>query len=254
VLFQKNGNEWQPFRSECGDVACLKATAAQYPREATWTIAFDGKNLGQITTRAPLEFKLYADVGLEEITSAGSVATVGKRSQNYAGFAGGEVYRPLVAISQANFADPEGWKQAKLPNQITASLREKFRNKFLKVSNCTNPDQGVRAPWLYRDEDIAIGKAYGSQKKWFVAGMKLDGWRCDGPIEDGGPFDVQWYVVDPAGTIRFLDSGMWLVDAGDYDNDGKSELVFAINRYDAGGYELFYDEFRKRAVFQFIYH
>jgi hypothetical protein len=27
---------------------------------------------------------------------------------------------------------------------------------------------------------------------------------------------------------------MWLVDAGDYDNDGKSELVFAIDRANEG--------------------
>src|SRR5207302_10172676 len=53
VLFQKNGDEWQPFRSACRNAACLKATAAQYPREVVWTIAFDGKNLGQVTSRGP---------------------------------------------------------------------------------------------------------------------------------------------------------------------------------------------------------
>jgi hypothetical protein len=254
VLFQKNGNAWQPFHSDCRDAACLKATAAQYPREVAWTIAFDGKNLGKITTHGPLEFKLYADVGLEEITSAGSVPSVGKRSQNYAGFAGGEAYRPLVAVSQPNYTDPEVWKPVKLPDEMTASLRQQFRKKFPNVSNCVKPDKGIRAAWLYRDEDIAIGKAYGSRKKWFVAELRLEGWRCDGPTDESGPFETQWYFVDPAGTIRFLDSGMWLVDAGDYDNDGKSELVFAINRYDVGGYELFYDEFTKHAVFEFSYH
>ena len=39
-------------------------------------------------------------------------------------------------------------------------------------------------------------------------------------------------------AIRFLDSGMRLVDAGDYDRDGKSELLFSINRYGIGWYEL----------------
>jgi hypothetical protein len=47
---------------------------------------------------------------------------------------------------------------------------------------------------------------------------------------------------------------MWLVDAGDYGNDGRSELLFSIDRYNRGGYELFYDDFRKRAVFEFSYH
>ena len=47
---------------------------------------------------------------------------------------------------------------------------------------------------------------------------------------------------------------MWLVDAGDYDNDGKSEVLFSIAGYDRGGYELFYDDFQKHASFEFGYH
>src|SRR5258708_224088 len=114
VLFQKNGDEWKPFRSDCRDADCIMATAAQYPREMIWTIAFDGKNLGQITTQGAVEYKLSAGVGFQEITSASSVPTIGKRSKNYSGFAEVEVYRQLVAVSGANFTDPEGWRPAKL--------------------------------------------------------------------------------------------------------------------------------------------
>jgi hypothetical protein len=137
---------------------------------------------------------------------------------------------------------------------MIASLRKEFRKKFQSVENCTSPEENTAKPWLYRDEDIVPGKAYGSTKKWFVAEMSLTGWHCDGPVEDGSPFVPQWYVVEPGGTVRFLDSGMWLVDAGDYDNDGKSELVFAVSGYDWDGYELFYDDLRKSAIFKFIYH
>jgi hypothetical protein len=44
---------------------------------------------------------------------------------------------------------------------------------------------------------------------------------------------------------------MWLVDAGDYDNNGRDELVFSIDRYNRGGYELFYDDFKKHATFEY---
>jgi hypothetical protein len=47
---------------------------------------------------------------------------------------------------------------------------------------------------------------------------------------------------------------MWFVDAGDYGNDGKTEVVFSIAGYDTGGYELFYDDFTKHATFEFSYH
>jgi hypothetical protein len=61
-------------------------------------------------------------------------------------------------------------------------------------------------------------------------------------------------VITPEQQVRFLSSNMWLVDAGDYDNDGKSELVFSIDDYNRGGYKLFYDDFKQEAVFEFNYH
>lgn len=47
---------------------------------------------------------------------------------------------------------------------------------------------------------------------------------------------------------------MWLVDAGDYDSEGKSELLFTIAGYNRGGYELFYDDFNKHVTFEFHHH
>ena len=55
-------------------------------------------------------------------------------------------------------------------------------------------------------------------------------------------------------SIGYLGSGLQLADAGEYDNDGKSELVFAINRDKRGGYVLLNKDFKKRAVFEFGYH
>ncbi len=47
---------------------------------------------------------------------------------------------------------------------------------------------------------------------------------------------------------------MWLLDAGDYDGDGKSEVLFAIDGYDLGGYRFFYQNFNKSAEYVFAYH
>src|SRR5262249_16598363 len=104
----------------------------------------------------------------------------------------------------------------------------------------------------YEEGNITIHKAYSSKRGWIVAEVLLSPYRCDGPPDNA--FTSQWFVVSPQHDARFLDSGMWLVDAGDYDGDGKSELVFAIDDYDDGGYRLFYDDFRQRAVFEFSYH
>jgi hypothetical protein len=190
-------------------------------------------------------------VGLQDV-SAGSVPTVGKRSTEYSGFTFAAVYRPLVANSRPYFNDPESWKPAQLSNGVASVLRGRFRKEFPRVSNCRNPDENVVKPWPYRDTDIKIGKAYRSNNSWFIAPMRLEEWRCDGPSDDA--FSDQVFAISPNLEVTFLGAAMSLVDAGDYDDDGKSELVFSIGDYNRGGYELFYDDFKKHAVFKFSYH
>jgi hypothetical protein len=252
VVFQKSGDKWRAFPSKCPNQDCLKSISSSYPRELKWTISFDGKRVGEITGDTPKTFLFYSHIGLQEITSVGPVPTVGKKSTEFGGFTDAAVYRPLVTNSQPYFADPEKWKPASLTNDLTKLIRREFRRKFPKVTNCANPDDNIGKAWHYQDEDIKIRKTYSSRTKWFVAQVLLAEDRCDGPPDD--PFIDKWFAISPAGEIKFLDTGMWLVDAGDYDNDGKSELVFSIDRYNRGGYELFYDDFKKRTIFEFGYH
>src|SRR5262245_42245357 len=51
VLFEKRGIEWRAFPSDCQDEACLKTASSKYPGEITWTIAFDGRDIGRVTAR-----------------------------------------------------------------------------------------------------------------------------------------------------------------------------------------------------------
>jgi len=69
VLFQKNATDWEAFPNNCPDQGCLKTISSKYPRELTWTIVFDGRDLGQVTGRTPKEFELYSHVGLQVVVS-----------------------------------------------------------------------------------------------------------------------------------------------------------------------------------------
>jgi hypothetical protein len=84
--------------------------------------------------------------------------------------------------------------------------------------------------------------------------MHLDGAIDCNDTDAGFEIDDPWFVMDTNGSVLYLDSGMFLVDAGDYDGDGKSELIFSIDRDNRGGYRIFYDEFRKRAQLEYSYH
>ena len=107
-------------------------------------------------------------------------------------------------------------------------------------------------PWPYTDANMVVSKAYSSNRHWLIAEVILSGGECDGPPDEA--FTSQWFVITPEQQVRFLGSNMWLVDAGDYDNDGKSELVFSIDDNNRGGYKLFYDDFSRIAMFEFSYH
>jgi len=154
--------------------------------------------------------------------------------------------------SQPYFSDPEAWKPAQISADVMRGLRQQFRKKFQTVTNCTKEDVENPKLWNYQDSDIKLINAYSSKNRWSVARIRLEENLCDGI--PGDDFVDHWFVIDPAGEIEALGQEMWLVDAGDYDNDGKSEILFSINAYDRGGYILFYDDFAKHATFEFIYH
>jgi hypothetical protein len=116
---------------------CLRSPTAQLPSAMNWTIAFDGRNIGQVRTTNPERFDFYRDVGQQKITGTESIPTIGKASQDFAGFLNGPVYRPLIAISKSHLTDPEQWKPAQLSPEFVSLLRKQFRQKFPKVSNGT---------------------------------------------------------------------------------------------------------------------
>ena len=146
VLFRKNGDRWEAFPSECPDEACLKSLSSKYPGEITWTIAFDGRDLGRVTGRTPKEFDLYSHIGLQDVISAGPIRTVGKRSAQFSGFLDTALYRPLVAVSEPNVKDPETWKPSQPPAAVISLVRQQFRKRFPAVSNCAGRTTGGEKP------------------------------------------------------------------------------------------------------------
>jgi hypothetical protein len=252
VVFQKQGREWHPFPSSCEDQPCLKVISSKFPPSIIWNIGFSGRTLGQVTATTPKDFEYDSSVGLQKITSKTPIPTIGNISVEFAGYLGSPVRRPLIANSRPYFKDPDAWKPSPPSPDHAAAVRLAFRKKFPKVSNCTAQDTSTATPWPYRDADLNINKSYSSNKGWSAMQIVLAPYRCDGPQDD--PFIAQWFAASPSGELIFLGEGLTLVDAADYANEGKSELIFAIGRYNRGGYELFYNDFHAHGTFQFSYH
>jgi hypothetical protein len=254
VVFRRDAQAWVAFRSQCPDQPCLKVISSEFPPEINWTISFDGRKLSQITGRTPSEFKFYSDVGLQEIMKGSTVPTVGKRSVEFSGYQATPVYRPLIANSEPYYDDPDVWKPAQPPTGYVRLLRGQFRRKFPKLCRMSKQDETKLEPLSYLDEDIKTVKGYASKRGWWIIRLHLEGAIDCNDVEAGFEIDDPWFAVDPQHVSSYLASGMSLVDAGDYDNDGKSELVFSIDRDNRGGYVLYYDDFQRHATFEYSYH
>ena len=251
ILFQKVGTEWVAYPHHCENPECLKTISSKFPNEVRWTVAFDGRTLGTVLGRTSSEFHWYADIGLQDIGSKDAVPTIGKRSTVFGGFTGDAVYRPLVTISQPSFSDPDRWT-SHTPTEQERAIQGAFRKHFGNL--CKLKEDAALEPLNYKDSDIKVRKLYASKGGSAVARVHLENAIDCNDDEAGFGLDDSWFTITPGNVVSYLDSGIWLVDAGDYDNDGRSELLFAIDRYNEGGYELFYDGFRKHAVFSYSFH
>src|SRR6185437_2497551 len=163
VLFHKDGDNWSAFPSDCADGNCLKTVTSRFPHVIAWNIGFDGRTLGRVTAQTPDDFKFYAHVGQQDITSKTSIPTIGKKSAAFGGFTGEPVFRPIIANSEPFFEDPDGWKPADLPTVLVATLRRSFRERFPKVKNCTSPEENIARPWAYEHRNLELIKAYSSK-------------------------------------------------------------------------------------------
>ena len=80
VLFAKRKTEWVPFPTATRSYRDLQLLAQRYPKQVTWTIAFDGRDLGRVVTRRPQAFHFYGDIGLEQVVGSAPVPSVGRPS------------------------------------------------------------------------------------------------------------------------------------------------------------------------------
>ncbi|ABF39948.1 hypothetical protein Acid345_0945 [Candidatus Koribacter versatilis Ellin345] len=228
---------------------------ARYPQAVHWTIAFDGRKMGEVSARTPAEWSSYWRVGEQVILPSAKVPVIGKPTEEFAGFLGDPILRPLVAVSRSNFQAPDNWKPAHISENERAAIRTQFSKHFASVQNCDN-ESAPRKNWHYADADFHFGKSYGASTTWKLAAVHLSAYRCDGIVDDpsNDPFADQWFTIDPNGETQFLRGNLVLVDAGDYDKSGHSQLLFMIDDYNRSGYVLFYDNFAKQATFEYHFH
>jgi hypothetical protein len=248
AVFYKAGDTWKALPSDCISEQCLKNLATDFPHETAWTVAFDGRKIGEVQSRIPLSIDFNSHVGQQLIlTDAKKVPAIGVRTHEFEGWAAVPVLRPLVAVSTANFKDPDVWKPMVVDAETAALVRREFHKEHPKINDCEAEEQHE-----YHDPDIHVLKAYAAKTGWHLVLTSLEG--CDAEDMRGDGLNNEWFTIDPQKAAHYLAGSLVLVDAGDYNNSGHSQILFMIDDYNRGGYTLYYDDFQKHASFDYSFH
>lgn len=255
LLFVKDKTTWWALDDERSPVKDLNLMSLP-----NWHIVFGGKNLGNIkmrdtnhslTNKKNVNFtrdKLYVP------DSQNALPIIKNDSESFRGWCDVPNTRPLVLVSQPNSTDPEQWK----PFSPDQSYKQKLYTPVkvavgrFKASYCP---KGEFPPELleYGPADLVLYKSFRSVSGRELVSIGIDPkkYQCDGPREP--EWSGNWFLLDGE-KIEFLGHQMELVDAGDYDNDGRSEMLFWRSGYNKDGYVLMYDGFRQKVEYLWSYH
>jgi hypothetical protein len=245
VAFRKQAGRWQAFKSDVGDLDQLKAATQNVPQKLDWTIAFDGKARGHLQSAAPPHWNFYSDVGIELIPRGSKVIAIGHPSAGFERWDSDKpVPRPLVLVTRPDTGDPDQWKPATLDGAWRAAGIASFRAEI----------KAEASDLRFRDKDVKLVKAYRAKSGRVLFALELSKTVPHADEVPGPERQAHWFAGDAPQALKFLGSGLALIDAGDYDGDGHSELVFAKSGYNYDGYVLFSDDFRAAAEFGWSYH
>jgi hypothetical protein len=236
------------------------------PPRMKWTIAFDGKNIGQVESQAePSEGSVeqqgsgFLTAVQTIVTPAAALPEIGKPSQQFSGtMAIGPTKgrRPLVVVSKPYFLDPDGWKRVTpLPDKVAELVRSAFRRDYPHVNRCGKEEDVLERDWKFPDSALDVSVAYASNRDSFLVETRLNAGVCGYVDDPYDPLSRPWFFVSTEGSVRRIGSFMSLLDAGDYDNDGRSELVFFLSQpEDTDGFVLFDASLQKQASLMWHYH
>ncbi len=256
VAFEKRGAVWVPLKTDFNTPEALAESYKYYPETVSWTVVFDGKSLGTITSKNPGPPTSYGDVGTQTITTDHSrIPQITSRLADFSHFGNPAKSRPLVLVSVPHFQDPDDWKPTTLSDDEKRAAMRAFRNRFPFLEQCDKPEEKPIHMVPYSDTEILFMKAFRSARGEILFGQRLDDKRSNCGFFDDEHFFDYWFVMDGHLQTRLLGSQMVPMDAVDLDDNGHSDWIFQTARgEDEDGYDLFYNDFAKKASFHWRYH
>jgi hypothetical protein len=243
------------FRFEDGRWSAMPPAAAAQSeptksRQESWTVAFRGKTIGQVSSEWPPDYACCSTAGLTDLSADSNPPRVPDDAAMFAAWMGAPKFRPLAAISEPHFDDPDKWTAFDAP----AAIRKQAAAAFRRAVTPDDADCHGGDPSGYPDSAIQVfGKPYRSRHGDVLIAMPPDPHRnrCDGPV--GEQWQSVWFHLK-SDSSRWIGNSLTLLDIGDYNADGAAKILFQYDGYSKDGYVLFDPRDDSKKEFSWFYH
>jgi len=235
-----------------------EASEAAERSQGAWVVAFDGRNLGSVLTVDTGFHSQHAEnYTRDHVLLLVPGRSVPRSINAHGAFRGWhscfhDPGRPLVLVSLPNFRDPQRWRPFQPDASARPALFARFRAAVDTVVVCPDGDAKPAQAWRYGPSDLVFDKSYQDSLRYKLIALRLKVPDNACEFTAGPEWSAHWFFVGQ--DTLHLASELELVDAGDYDGDGQSEVLFWHSGHNEDGYTLFYDQFRKRVDYWWTYH
>ena len=249
ALFVSEGGKWQSIASNCHYEDSSSDPTKCLPKNIGW-ISYDFGDPPKILTgTTPESWKSSAEIGRQTVTINDTPTNTGDRNLDFSGWTEKPVYKPLILTLSERADSKSDWSAAELDLPTLTAVRENFMSLFPTIDKCDEPS-GEQA---ISDGDLLITGQVTSASGWALAVVSATGSLCDGPVFES-PFSRYMFAVSPSGESVLLGEGLRVVGGGDFNADGRAELLVAISRYNQDGYALYSDDFSDSTTVTWKYH
>lgn len=252
-LFVKRNGAWERHESKDG----------------TWTVILDGRAIGSVSE------KNFSSIGSKPVPT------------EFTTMIGTVKAKPFALVKGSDGKDPDKWKPWKLSSRDMKMVRESYLKLLLENQKADstqtdsaplnpsplasarfqcpgfsrlNGDKAKIKKLSCKEEDkIQIRKSYQRKSGASIVQVLIETDR-EGEFEGTTEQINSWLVYRENSTapqFLFSDNTLWdalLIEAADFDKDGKSELLFETSGYNSKEFYLFNSDFKVEAQTSESYH